>query len=661
VEVTVFIFVFWNSEMFMKRSVIKSIGIRIILRSSFVTGLICFSSMFLNGQQVKFTTAVSSKQIGRGDYLQVEYLVENAKQIENLDLPGFPDFRIIEGPMQSSGMSVVNGNMTQYKGVSYILQPINSGTFKIPGAIADVDGQHMHSETVSVEVIAGSTGRSGNINPMLLQPNLAPEAPEVGDREYLLKPGEDIGEKTRKNIFVRLNVDKTSCYVGEPIVATYKLYSRVHSESRVTKNPSLNGFSVYDMVDPNNDVATVENLNGKPFNVHVIRKAQLIPLQPGPVELSEAEVENTVHYRKPSEKPRQSRDALQDLFDQLSDEGGEEVQQHITLTSKPLTIQVKSLPDINKPSDFNGAVGDFRIESTVDKKQVEAQDAVKLKVKLSGSGNLPIVDAPLVSWPSGIDSYGTSATEDIDRSVAPMKGSKTFIYTFMPVKPGVYDIPSIQFSYFDPSSATYKSISTQALQLTASPARKSSSHSIFRSLSSGNQGGILLDLKRLLADHLEWIVALIFLTLGGIMILKYNARALKREDASRRSKEDESLSLAIAEEKNPPAYLSTPEFSLLSSVKRTMEQGNQRDFYAGLNRAIWEALSEKLHLPGSEMNKYQISMHLRRKGWDEIIIMQLEDLLNQCEINLYSPDHRTADMELLFRQGEQIIKYIQGV
>src|SRR5262249_39740228 len=143
------------------------------------------------------------------------------------------------------------------------------------------------------------------------------------NREDILKPGENVKEKIRKNLFVKIQVDRSTCYVGEPIVATYKLYSRLNAESRVTKRPSLNGFSVYDMIDPGTDAVSVEKLNGKAFTVHTIGKTKLIPLQAGSIDLDRVEVENTVHFIKGGarQEPRRSGNRLQDLLDQLQSEG----------------------------------------------------------------------------------------------------------------------------------------------------------------------------------------------------------------------------------------------------------------------------------------------------------------------------------------------------
>ena len=197
--------------------------------------------------QVKFTTVSSSKQIGKSDFVQIEYVVENARQIEQLSPPAFRDFKIVQGPIQSSGMTIVNGEVSQQKSISFILEPVKLGKFDLPGATAVIDGKSMRSNSISIEVVPGGSG-ANNFHPVP-QP-LWPDEAEESNKDYVLKPGENVMDKIHKNLFVKVQVSKTNCYVGEPIVATYKLYSHLNSESRVVKHPSLNGFSVYDMIDP---------------------------------------------------------------------------------------------------------------------------------------------------------------------------------------------------------------------------------------------------------------------------------------------------------------------------------------------------------------------------------------------------------------------------
>ena len=608
--------------------------------------------------QVKFTTIISSKEIGRSDYVQVEFVVENAKQIEHLAPPAFPDFHIVEGPMQSSGMSIVNGNMSQYKAVSFILQPVKTGKFTIQGALAEVDGKQMRSNPVSVEVNTNSTGSTNSISPML-QPSLPDRDPIADNREYILRPGENIVEKTKKNLFVKALVDKNSCYVGEPIVVTYKLYSRLRSESRVTKQPSLNGFSVYDMLDPNSDASSVETLNGKPFTVHIIRKAQLIPLQAGPVELSQVEVENTVHFLKPSEKHQHSSSLLQNLLDQLSEgETGDDIQQHITLTSKPLTVTVKPLPETNKPADYNGAVGHFSMDAEIENKNISAQDAATLKVTIHGNGNLPVVDAPPVKWPSNVNVYNTTAKEDIDKAVAPMKGSKTFEYVFTPKSVGSIAIPAVQFSYFDPVSSSYKTLQSQSFQFTAKAAKKQSPSLFKNILSSNANSSVIQDLKGFFQQHLEWLFAAVILSFLAFFLWRHNISALKKEDDI---KQEAMAAENIKKEITVPVMPVTEVTDPLLRAKRLLENGDHKGFYVELNRSLWDALSAKCNLPASELNKSNISFQLKTKGWDDENIFKLQDIFSRCEMNLYTPDYNASDTENILHNAEQVIKYINEV
>src|SRR5580698_799662 len=197
---------------------IKTFAIATNLRFTLAVLITLLPGLFASGQ-VKFTTVVSNQEMGAGDYLQVEFVVENAKEIDALNPPDFPGFKIAQGPIQSSGMSVINGNMSQYKGLSFVLQPTRTGKFTIAGATAVVDGQHMRSNAVTITVHAGGSGATsgsqgrggGNMpgNPMLqMQPfgpdPFGPPAQDEVERDYVLKPGENVKDKIRKNLFVKV-------------------------------------------------------------------------------------------------------------------------------------------------------------------------------------------------------------------------------------------------------------------------------------------------------------------------------------------------------------------------------------------------------------------------------------------------------------------------
>ena len=634
------------------------------LRSALIVWIALLPALVVSGQ-VRFTTVVSSQALGQRDYLQVQFIVENAQQIDEFDPPvDFPGFHVVEGPIQSSGMSVINGNMSQYKGLSFVLQPTHTGKFTIAGATAVVDGKRMRSNNVVVTVHAGGSGAAPSnpggfggfprIQPFGPDP-FGPPVPEAVDREDVLKPGENVKEKIRKNLFVKVQVDRNNCYVGEPIVATYKLYSRLNAESRVTRLPSLNGFSVYDITDPSADAVSVEKLNGKTFTVHTIRKSQLIPLQAGSIDLDPVEVENTVHFVKGGlrQETHRSGNRLRDLLDQLSgDENlGPVVDENVTLDTKPLTITVKPLPEENKPVNFNGAVGNFKIEASLAGKSVAAQDEATLHVVVTGKGNLPVVTAPVVGWPAGIDAFDPTAKEDLNKTVVPMSGSKTFDYIFTARDSGHYVIPAINLSYFDPSSQTYKSANSEPLELQVTPAVKRSrgpapAPGDGSASSEGWLGGSYKDLLE--------IVLAVCLFLGALWT--WWRLGKKRQKQQKVVVAQPEVTPEIPTPLPSSAYLpAAPAPDPLSEARQYFGNGDYKAFYREVNRAVWKAIGKKIDLPSSELNKHNVIGQLELRGWDATSILSLENILNECEMNLYTPAYDTFNMQQLLRQAEWVL------
>jgi hypothetical protein len=651
------------------------------LRSTFVVLIAMVPGLCAFGQ-VKFTTMVSSREVGLKEYFQVEFVVENATQIDALTPPNIPMFHVVEGPMQSSGMSVINGITSQYKGLSFMLQPSKTGKFTIVGATAMVDGKQMQSNSVTITVHAGGSapanpggggGGGGGLNSMIQPFGPDPFEPEPVEREEVLRPGENVKEKIRRNIFVKLQVDRNTCYVGEPIVATYKLYSKLKADSRVTKRPSLNGFSVYDMIDPGSAAASVEKLNGRAYDVRIIRKTQLIPLQPGNIDLDPVEVENTVHFVQGGvrHEPHHSGNHFQDLLNQLNSDNnsGPEIDEIVTLDTKPVTIKVKPLPEAKKPEGFNGAVGNFSVEASLANKDIAAQDEATLHVVVKGKGNLPVINAPSVPWPSGIDALDPTSKEEVNKTVVPMSGSKSFDYVFTARAPGHYTIPAINFSYFDPGSQTYKMTGTGPLDLQVMPPAKNTKHV------DGNEALELSVSERLLhftRNHLEWLFAVVLLLLVIVYFWRQNKRLKKDQNATPHGATANAATPQGATAQNAPVQIrpGVPDMSAIAATaylpaietpdplleaRQYFDRGDYKAFYREVNRAVWKSISKKLELPSSELNKQNCIRQLQLRGWDTASILSLENMLNECELNLYTPAYDTYNMQQLLRQAEWML------
>jgi hypothetical protein len=548
----------------------------------------------LEAQEVRFTLQVSAKRISMQDYLQVQYLVENHTKVSQFIPPRFRNFTVVEGPSQTTGFNIDNGNLEQYVSFSYLLKPEREGRMSIPSAVAKVDGRNYRSNEAEVMVTKA------------VQPGL-PEGDAMME-EIILKKGETVEGKIRGNIFVRLEVDRKQVYVGEPVVAAYKLYTRLRSESRVTKRPSFSGFSVYDMANPENGESTRETLNGREYNVYLLRKVQLYPLQEGSLELEPAEVENDISFVE-AEKLGQAYGSAEVLRD-LSNGGnlsGAVTRRNVTLRSEPVQVVVKALPG-DSGSIQTGAVGQFSVRTFLQEVEVHKGDLVDLHIQVAGKGNFPMIIAPTVEWPSGVDVFESSMAENYNRFVSPLSGSKLFSIPFTAKAKGRLNIPPVSFRYFDPVKGKYMTARSEPLLIDVLPARP-------------RPAGLPGQREEKPAQAWKYILSAlgVILFFGGLYVLlkRVAAPAVKAV-----SKADEPQPFIVPEKKDP-----------LEQIRQAFDRGDARDFYRQLSVVINECM----------MNKYQVDGNgnweqgLAQKGVDGSLIREIGALKADAELAMYTP------------------------
>lgn len=583
--------------------------------------------------QAKFVTQLSEKEIGKNDYVEVQFVVQNASSVESITPPPFTGFSVISGPMQQSGMSVVNGAVSKSEGISYVLKPRGPGTYTIAGASALVDGKPMHSNSVRVVVNNSTvTHSSSPANPLF--GFTAPEEEPVVDEEFALRKNESAAAHIKDNLFVKLEVSKTSCYTGEPIVATYKLYSRLRSESRITKRPSLANFSVYDMVQPDALGPSREVLKGKAYNVHVVRKVQLYPLQDGSFELEPMEVDNTVGFLRLEED--NSRYSMQQLVDAYMNGliGGHQEDQKVTLSSKPVVITVKPLPAEGRPAGFDGAVGKFSIRADVLEKELSTNETGNLQIVLEGDGNIPLINAPSVPWPASVEGFDPTVKENADHTVAPMRGNKIFTYSFSVQNPGVVTIPPIAFSYFDPAANAYKTIQTDAILLNVKKGK----------IKAAAKPGAVATQE---TSSDKWWYAgaaalFVLVALAAFFLLK-------------RKKPEKA-----AEPPVPEMLPMVPEKAdWLAAARSSLEAGESQSFYRQTEKALWNFLAEHLSLTASQLNKTEVRRVLQLRNTDPLSLVLFEEVMNDCQLALYTPNHTEQNMRATLSKAEQLIASLE--
>jgi hypothetical protein len=633
----------------------------------FLVFLIALASDNISFAQANFTAICPQKKIGKNDYLQIEFKVEHASNVESIDPPSFKNFSIASGPNQESGMTSINGKTDQYVSISFLLKPISPGKFTIAPATAKADGKEFQSNSLNVEVTnssstssasnnsANSSSAFGGGNSLSPFANLNfdfPEAPATHQfDDYILKKGENVNDKVKKSLFIKLDVSKTSCYVGEPIVASYKLYTKLRSETTITDAPSFNGFSVSEMELNNNNSAGVEKYNGRDYNVYTLRKVQLYPLQAGTITLDPVVADNKVNFIKAEYAGSQRGDMFFDMMQNFADATSPRdaiIEQHVTLQSKPVEITVKPLPDENKPADFKGSVGNFTIQSSLQKNNITTDDAGNLKIIISGQGNIQLLNAPKITWPQGMDGYDAKVTDGIDKFSAPMKGTKTFTYPFTVSKEGTYTIPVVSFSYFDPASAIYKTLFTQPLVVIITKGKGIPNSPYLKNKIVEVPNSIISVLKN---NAIYFIIGIV--SLAGIIFWIFQMNISDKKSKLITQPVDASENNISKEEK---AFV-IPESPLEKAHQELVEE-NSIAFYSILDASLKKYLSAKFKVPAEELNKKRINEELDKCNVGLGTSLRLSSLMDNIELNLYAPASNVNHLKEVYEKASEVVSLL---
>jgi hypothetical protein len=607
----------------------------VIFKKIIFTGLV-LTAVFFAEAQSNFSAEVTPARINKDEYATLRFIVQNARDIKHFIPPSLKGFSIISGPNAERGLDM---NGTSYLALNYVLKPSHSGVYRINTASAIIDGKKCSSEPVKLVVINSSSGNN-TASPLPSFDPFEEEHSSAMFKDYVLKKGENVAEKVSRNMQLRLQTDKTSCYVGEPVVAAYKLYTRLKSESRLSKNPSFNGFSVIDLQQPDASGYSRETLNGKEYNVYTIRKAQLYPLQSGPIELETATLDNVIQFIKEDE----SRSG--DIFGISPDAM---IPQSVSLSSKPVTIDVKPLPEEGKPASFAGAVGHFSVEWMLEKNSFSTDETGTLAVKVSGEGNLQLVTTPDINWPAGIEPFEPKLKESLVNTTVPVSGSKVFHFSFAAQEEGSYTLPALEFSYFDPHAGMYKRSATAPLTFTVTkgtgvpaaqfnePAKKQISwlNNIFH--------------------HRWWIIVFIMgVVITGLYFwLRKDLQstedavpALPAEDTDA-DKMEAVVAESVVNQQNP-----------LEESEACLYQEDCMEFYSLLNREMKKYLAQRFSINVSDINSKTIAAAMDSSNIQNDTVLQLQQLLQEIEWRLYTPFGQEDKRSELYSRSHALIQLI---
>jgi hypothetical protein len=569
--------------------------------------------------QVRFYTRVSEPSVYVRQTFQVLYIVEGARSIRQFTIPQFKDFEVADA-FDHVPLSNVSNNYAKV----VVLVGSKKGRFTIPGATAIIDGKQLRSNSVGISVMTDKLGIY----------NIDPDDIDT-EEESELHPGESISEKIEKNLFLRVETSKNTCYVGEPLMVVYKVYSRLNAYMQVARRPSLTGFSVMEMVDAYNAKPEIERLNGRLYYTNLVRKVQLFPLQEGTYTLDPAEIETAVKFIKTDQRagkkgllPGQSTTPMFPTA----------INHRTLLRSQPMTITVKSLPSANQPDDFSGAVGQFNVIVKTPTTPIHKGDLVKIQVTILGSGNLSLITPPPVKWPKGVDTAEPSVKENINKYVFPLAGSKTFEYSFAAPDTGDYKIPAIHLSYYDPADKKYKKASNDSIIL----------HVLPGVTKNDAEADAMRDQQTVgIKPHYYWFAGIVLVIIGSIV---YQVNSLKK---GKKKEVEKVKTTAPVQVKPTPQKLAT---ELLAKAKMAILFQQAPVFYHEIEQALWKVVADNWKVLPSKLNRQHITQLLNEQQVPAETIQSFTAILNECEWALYTPGHSVSNMETTIEKAEGVLK-----
>ncbi len=582
----------------------------------------------------EFSATVSSPAVNVGEQFQISFSLNSTGK--NFRPPTFIDFNVLVGPNQSTQMQIINGSVSQITSFTYVLQAVKEGTFKIGPAEITAGNAKVLSNPVTVIV-----SKSSN------KPQAGSNQKQGGDNSTGIAGG--------KNVYIHARVDKNSAYQGEGISVTYRLYTKVTLLNySVSKLPSFNGFWSQEISMPQQLDFHQENIEGVAYKVADIKKVILFPQRTGILSIDPMEGEVIARIQvKRQQQP--SNDPFSQFFnDPFFNNNLQDIK--VPLKSDVLKINVRELPAV-APQGFTGAVGKFAYDISIDKKETKAHDAVNLKIKISGKGNIRLIDAPKIEFPPDFEVYDPKETVSVNATLNGVTGSKSFEYLIIPRNPGNYKISIAPFSFFDLEKKKYIQLQSQEMSLSVGRGSETANTVVSGVIKSDVQilGKDIRFIKTKDPQFIEGSGTLfnspVFYTLAITPVLVFAGLLFIRR---RREMMAGNFNLIRSQRANKVAM------KRLSAAKKYLSVNDSEKFLDEMFRALWGFISDKLQIPVADLSKDAATQELFNRKVPDGLIMQFTETIDSCEFARFAGG-LADNNETIYKKGIEVITQLENV
>jgi hypothetical protein len=577
--------------------------------------------------------------------LQAEYpsIVEAGKQFSvtwtvnsgggEFSEPSFEGFYKLMGPntSYSSSTQIINGRMTHETSYSYVyyLQAVNEGKFVIPPASVTIKNRTYYSDSLRIEVMGGA----------VQQPVTQPGGTAGQDNTQV--------SASRGEIFLDLSVSRRDLYIGEHLVATVKLFTRVNlSGINERKYPSFTGFLKTDLELPPLTSLRQENINGTIYGTGILQQFLLYPQITGEITIEPYQATVLVQ-----QKTGRSDPFFGDFFSTY-----QTIPQAVV--SKSVTINVKPLPG-NKPDDFSGIVGSMSLKAGISKDTVNVNDAVNFRITVSGNGNLKLAEAPAMKLPADVEMYDPKITDNLKNTAGGTSGQKTFEYLLIPRHYGDFTIPPIAYSYFNTTTRKYERLTTDEFRFHARKGTEEGDKiTVYGGISKEDVKYVGKDIRFIRTDpgklsrpsnilmKRQSFYSGYAIALGVFLLVLFIRREHIRRNAD------------LTAVKNRKA--GRVAVKRLKEASVCLKKGETDRFFEEILKAIWGYLSDKLNIPVSELTRNNAVTALQEEGIDEEKIRNLTEILDKCEYARYAPSESGSAASDIYEGASRFIRSVEN-
>ncbi len=611
-------------------------GIAQIIIALLAWGLL--ESAPVRAADIQFDATVDRTELGLGETLTLTFQVQGAgMSVPRPRFPDLSDFRVVSGPNEASNFQFINGQTSSSKTFTLVLQPLREGTATIGSAELTYDKRLYSTDPIAVTVVGAVTSP-----PQAPTPDITAPTPRGSDAD----------------LFVQVSADKDQVYQNEQLILTYTIYTRVSvSAYEISKLPNLPGFWAEEFPSPPQgpEVRDVV-VGGSHYRAAVIRRVALFPTQTGELRIDPLEVTCQVQMQDSRRRRRDPFDMLfEDPFARLRTETR-------MVATDPLKVKVSPLPATDKPADFSGAVGDFKLDVSLDRTAAQTNEALTMTVRYSGKGNIKMLPPPYFKAPSDFESYEPKESVQVNKSAGTVSGAKTYEYVLIPRFAGKHKIPPLTFSFFDPQRRSYQTLSAGGFEIAVEPGSSAPITAI---------PGISKEAVKLLGEDIQylksvgrlrpavpaarlprsyWLGMILPPILAGLFLAASRLSGAAPIQARRRARRAYSR-----------GQRDLRQLDKIAASSPSMHDRFAR-FYSGAHNALIGYLGEKLQLPARGLKEDDVLEQMQKHNLPVEQLSEIRDILNTCNFARFASGSEDASaMNQLVKRLRSLMENLEAM